>query len=787
MIARYASTAFVLFVLIGAALLVGNMAATSARPGKQADGRILLPNGWLLSPAGRAVEVEVGALTCAQSPDGAKLAVLNCGVGPHSVSILDVATEKVTEKIPVKSAWVGIAYHRSGDRIYVSGGTDGVVYELTPGSPKPTRTFTLAKSVWVSGVAVSADGSFLYAGTMDTGEVFKVNLADGRTVARTKTMGRVYNLLVGPGGDLLVSDWLRSRVLRLDEDLAQKAVYRVGLHPTEMALTKGGRLFTACAEDNCVYAVDLASGETREKIEVSVRPNSPEGSSPTSLAVSPDGKTLCVAVADNNCVALVDISAPGQSKLSGFIPTGWYTCGVRFAPDGERLLALASKGSISKPNQKREYIGSLFKGEVRFVDMPDAKRLRAYTVQTLANCPYRNEQLRPLARPADCVLPPRPGEESPIKYVIYIVKENRTYDQVMGDMPVGNSDPTLCIYGEKITPNQHKLAREFALLDNFYVDAEVSADGHNWSNAAYANDYVEKVWPYNYGGHGGDYDFEGTNPLARPAGGYIWDAARRGGLEYRTYGEYTDEKDGKFDGKVNLQGHACPDYPGWNQRVKDMTRFEKWLAEFRMFEKSGKMPGFQILTMPQNHTAGSSPGHWTPNAMVADNDEAVGRLVEAVTHSRFWRETAIFILEDDAQNGPDHVDAHRSPCLVISPYSRLGVVDSNLYTTCSVLRSIELLLGLQPLNQYDAGARPMYSLFRGRPNLSPYVHVPPQVSTDEMNPSKSSGAAASLSLDFSEPDRIDMDKLNRILWRVAKGPGVPYPGVRRSALSAVAR
>jgi len=782
MSARTTSATLVFLLLCALAFLIAGTPNATLRPGKIPDGRTLLPNGWALSPAGRPAEVGVGPLGMALSPDGSRLAVLNCGVGKHSVSILDTTTERVTETIPLERAYIGISWPTPNE-IYVAGATGGNVWKIVLGEKPVVTGIPIKTGVWVSSVAATGDGS--YCGTLDSGELFRCDGA-GKVLSRVWTRGKVYSILVGGDARIYVSDWNGARVLVYDPSLKPLGEIAVGPHPQEMVLTTDGRLFVACAADNTVYAIDAGTRKVTEKIEVSVHPNSPEGSAPTGITLSPNCNTLYCAVADNNCVAVMDVSKRNETKLKGFIPAGWYTCGVRASRDGKHIFSLASKGSTPKPNPKKEYIGTLLGGQVFFTDVPDGKQLSAHTRAALANCPYRNPKLRPTDLAKGSILPKRPGDSSPIKYVVYVIKENRTYDQVMGDIPKGNRDASLVMYGEKITPNQHKLANEYVLLDNFYVDAEVSADGHNWSDAAYANEYVEKTWPYNYGGHGGGYDFESENALSLPQGGYIWDACRRSGVTYRIYGEFADEQDGKYRGRVEgTRNDTCAEYPGWDMKIQDQTRLHAWLKEFREFEKNGKLPRFMMVYFPQDHTAGTGAGSFTPNACVADNDLAVGKLIEALSHSKFWPQMAMFILEDDAQNGPDHIDAHRSPCLVISPYSRLGVVDSNLYTTCSVVRSIGLFLGFQSLNQYDAGASPMYSLFRGKRDTTPFTALPAQVDINAKNPPRAAMWRESLKMNFREPDAIREDTMNRILWAAAK-PGVPYPALRRSSIGLAA-
>jgi hypothetical protein len=379
-------------------------------------------------------------------------------------------------------------------------------------------------------------------------------------------------------------------------------------------------------------------------------------------------------------------------------------------------------------------------------------------------------------------VPARVGLPSPIKYCIYIVKENRTYDQVLGDMPEGNGDASLCLFPEKVTPNHHKLAREFVLLDNFYVDAEVSADGHEWSMGAYASDFVEKTWPLSYGhNRSGKYPFpaEGNFPIASPANGYLWDRARQAGVSYRSYGEFVQagktSKDPNRSRVPALKDHIDPLYHPFDLGYADVKRADRLIEEIKRFETEGEMPRLQIVRLGNDHTVGTLPGRLTPNACVADNDLALGRIIEAVSRSKFWPETAIFVLEDDAQNGPDHVDAHRSIAFVASPYTRRGVVDSSMYSTSSMLRTIELILGLQPMSQFDSAAAPMFHSFQATPDLRPYDALPSNVNLAEKNTLLSWGSKQSEKMDFTKEDAADDLVLNEIIWRAVRGSDQPMP------------
>jgi hypothetical protein len=365
------------------------------------------------------------------------------------------------------------------------------------------------------------------------------------------------------------------------------------------------------------------------------------------------------------------------------------------------------------------------------------------------------------------------GDKSPIKYVFYIIKENRTYDQVFGDIKEGNGDPNLCIFPEKITPNQHALAKEFVLLDNFYVDAEVSADGHNWSNAAYATDFVEKTWPSSYGGRGGTYDFEGSRPIAYPKLGFIWDYCKRASIDYRTYGEFVYM--GKTSHKT-LENHYCKEYKSWDLKYKDVDRCKAWIKEFDELVEKNQVPRFNSLRMGNDHTSGAKAGAFTPYAMVADNDYAVGMFIDHLSHSEIWKESAVFILEDDAQNGSDHVDAHRSNVLVISPYVKRKNVEHAMYSTSGVLRTIELILGLPPMSQYDAAASSLWKCFGSKPDFTSYHVIAPNVNTDEKNTAYNTpNAKKSALFDFSREDAAPDLALNQVIWESIKHTKMPAP------------
>ena len=556
------------------------------------------------------------------------------------------------------------------------------------------------------------------------------------------------------------------------------------------------RLFVANANENTVTVLDTATGRAQETLWATLFPQSPPGATPNSVALSPDEKTLYVANANINAVAVFDVTDPGHGRSLGFIPTGWYPTSVRVTPDGRQLLILNGKGNTAMANPEgpqpqagrtkkdgSQYIAQLYKGSLSIVDLPaDADftaQLSTWTTTVLQCTPLRPDASVAVPPPPGSPVPGRVGEASPIKHCIYIIKENRTYDQVFGDIPQGNGDPQLCLFPERVTPNLHRIATQFVLLDNFYADAEVSASGHEWSMGAIANDFVEKTWPLNYGHKKTKFPYpaEGVFAIASPKNGYLWDRAAEAGVTYRSYGEFVQSPTVPGHPATtklkNLVGHFDPWFPGFGLDCPDARRADHFISELKRFASEGEMPRLQIVRLPDDHTHGTTPGQLTPTSYVADNDAAVGRVVEAVSHSIFWTNTAIFIIEDDAQNGPDHVDAHRTEALVVSPYTRRGVVDSTLYSTTSMLRTMELILGLQPMTQFDAAAAPMFNSFQEQPDATPYVAVPPNVSVTQTNSSLAWGGRERF--EFAKEDANNDFKFNEVIWRSVKGADHPMP------------
>jgi YVTN family beta-propeller protein len=616
-----------------------------------------------------------------------------------------------------------------------------------------------------------------------------------------------YTCLAHPDGKrAFVSLWAKSAVAVIDlESNSLAAIWSTAEHPTEMVLSpKGDVLYVACANSTKVSVIDTATGKGLQTIHCALYPSAGVGNTPNSLAMTPDGQILFVANADNNNIAVFNVSDAKTAKPMGFIPTGWYPTSVRYNAKDRNIYIANGKGMSSKANRSGpnpllprarnlgEYIGMLFTGTLSTVKMPTPAELATFTKQAYACSPLRdrNEVRSENVEPGHPI-PRKLGDPSPIKYVIYIIKENRTYDQVLGDLEKGNGEPELCLFPEPVTPNHHKLAREFVLLDNLYVDGEVSADGHEWSMGAYATDFVEKIWPLSYrGGKVYGYPAEGNyDEAARPSGGYLWNKCIEAGVSYRSYGEWVNNgkmrPDGTFEDGTpaapELAGLFDPQFRGYDLDYPDVKRAERFIAELKRFEAQGDMPRLQVVRLPNDHTAGSRAGKPTVTAMVADNDLALGLLVEAVTHSKFWKETAIFVIEDDSQNGPDHVDAHRSPAYVISPYTKRGAVDSTLYSTTSMLRTMELILGLKPMSQFDAAARPMYNSFTSKPDFTPYKHEVPKVDLNERNPPGMFGAAWLEKQNLAKEDAVDDILFSEIIWKAVRGRHSEMPPPVRAA------
>ncbi len=775
-----------------------NLARETSRPGPIDTQRTLLPNGWTISPVGEYLPLGELPLGMSFSTDGQFLAVTNNGTASQELTVINTADWRVAQRVPLHRSWLGVRFLPDGVGLVASGGNDNDVLRFTlkdgrlerrdsigVGSPWPQRR------IWMAGIDVAPDGATAYGVARESKTLYVFDLARGGLRDSLALPEIPYTcLLINSGKSLAISLWGGGAVLVIDPaSLRIRKRILVGDHPCDMVEDpKSARLFVACANTNGVDVVDLKTDDVVERLTASLRPDLPPGSTPNSVALSADGSRLLIANADNNCLAVFDVSRPGRSVSLGFIPTAWYPTCVRFHPKSGEIYIACAKGMQSFPNpngprpdgQRRneQYIGSMLKGVLTRLPMPSEKELQDYTTMVYANTPAA---LRDSMGARPFPLRSTSAAPSPIRHLFYVIKENRTYDQVLGDIPEGNGDPTLCLFPDSVTPNHHALVRQFVLLDNLYCDAEVSADGHNWSMGAYATDYTEKSWPTSYGGRGGEYEFEGGYPIVYPARGYLWDNCMRNGVSYRTYGEFVRNAEGPSDSATgllpSLVGHTAPFYKGWDLEYSDVDRVREWEKEFSRYERDGDLPAFQTIKLPNDHTSGTASGALSPRAYVAENDLALGLLVERISHSRYWKESAIFVIEDDAQNGPDHVDAHRTVALVISPHVKHRAVDSHLYTTSSMVMTMELLLGLPPLSQFDAGANPMTGSFSTVADMATYQHIPARIDIMERNPIGAKGQSESDLFDFSREDAVPDEALTSVLWQALKG-GHPPPPVR---------
>jgi YVTN family beta-propeller protein len=813
-----------LILLLSMAVLLVSQPAPREQVGPLPSGGFLLNSGWRLQPAGHQVPVGTLPMSSALSPDGKFLLVLNGGYNPPSISVLDVDSEKEIGRTPVADGWLGLTFSPKGDLVYVGGGSRASILEFkyANGVLTPARIFPVVPEAkrtandFIGDVAISPDGRLIYAADLFQDSVVVINPQSGMLIERFKTGRRPYRILFHPDGkSFFVTSWTDGTLGHYQADTgALLETVRLAPHPTDMVWRAGateavegeapvvGRLFVSSANTNNVYSIGVAASKSLrvlESINMAMTPRHPLGMTPSALALSPDGKQLYVVCSDANAVAMVDISQD-RADVHGFIPTGWYPTAARALANG-KLVILNGRGLRSYPNPKgpnptkhpaprhegviaEDYVGKLQTGTAAFLPVPSDQQLEAYTSTVLACSPYNDNMLDTSGIPPGGPVPSKPGEPSPIQHILYVVKENRTYDQVLGDMKEGNGDASLVLFGERITPNQHKLAREFVLFDNFYVNSDVSADGHNWSTAAIAPDYVQKMWPNSYAGRRKRYDYEGQERASAPGAGYLWSNAAPKGISMRNYGYFVDNlPTAAGEGEVQISGVrdpilarvTNPQYRSFDLNYSDVDRAKVFLKDLAEFEKSGQMPHLMFMKLGNDHTFGTAAGKIAPLSLVADNDYALGLLVEAISHSRFWSSTAIFVLEDDAQNGADHVDSHRSPAFAISPYVKRGAVDGTMYNTTSMLRTMELILGMNPMTHFDAGARPMNAAFQPAANAAPYVAEKPRIPLDQRNAAGSATAARSARMDFSQEDRVEDDELNDVLWIAIRGSAPPPP------------
>lgn len=819
-------------------------------PGLRPQALALSPNGKLLVASGKTSELVV------IDPESGRILQRvmfpleeRSAEGPTSTHIL-----KPDEAGQL--SFTGLIFSPDGKRIYLSNVEGSIkIFEVSStGSVTKLHSFTLPpanaprrKTEIPAGLCMSKDSKRLYIALNLSNRVGEMDPETGKML-RTWDVGVEPYDVVLVRGKLYVSNWGGRRpdassvtgpagkgtLVRVDSrryiasegsvsviDLAGGKVLTellTGLHASGLATSPNGRyVVVANAGSDTLSVIDTKTDQLTEKIWTRQNPGDLFGAAPNALAFDGSGKKLYVCNGTQNAVAQVAFD-PGESRLTGLIPVGWYP-GAIVNDTKRRSIYVANIKGIGvgekRSSKGPRYNSHQWYGSVSLVPEPDSKRLAQYSVKALANMRYpllAKASLPPrLNQPARPV-PERVGEPSVFKHVVYIIKENRTYDQVFGDIPVGKGDPSLCIFGEKFTPNQHKLVRDFVLLDNTYCSGSISSDGHEWATTAIATDYMEKSFagfPRSYPDGMEDADIDA---LAYSPAGFIWDNAIAHGKSLRDYGEFAMTrcwwKDKSRKGEPEFLDHyneflkgtdsitlfSVPAVEslgpylntntiGWEMTVPDVFRAAQFIKELRQFEKDGNFPNLVIICLPNDHTSGTKAGMPTPAAHVADNDLAFGRIVEALSHSRFWKETCLLAMEDDPQDGWDHVSGYRTTAYVASPYTKRGKVVSTQYNQTSLLRTIELILGLPPMNQMDATATPMFDCFQDVPDITPFVSLTNNIPLDQLNPQPKKiadpllrkYAYASARLPLRAVDQCPEDLLNRILWHAMKGSQAAYP------------
>jgi len=804
--------------------------------------RHLVATHQVIRPAGKSVEFGGRPVDMVLSPDGKTLYVKD----NRGLVVIETHNWKIRQELKFErggGSMHGITVNRDGSRVYATT-AQNILFEgkisPTDGRVSWSRRIILTGpggngNSHACGLAISSNGKTAYVCLSRNNSLGVVDIDSGKLVKEIPVGVAPFDVVLSEnakqayisnwggrrpesgertakssGTDTLVDDRgiaSSGTVSIVDLQKAQEvAQVQTGLHPSDLSLSIDGRiLYVANANSDTVAVIDTV---TRRAVNtISVRPDAslPFGSAPNALALGEDGKTLYVANGGNNAVSVIELGEAEQSEatIRGFIPTGWYPGAV--ATDGKYIYIANIKGfgSRNKNPNRSDWSVYWYLGTVNKVQIPSKGLLKDYTTQVHANArvPQMLKAWEKSQNPTKAVpVPQQIGAPSVFDHVIYVIKENRTYDQVFGDMPRGNNDPSLCIFGRQVTPNHHALAEQFVLLDNYYCNGVNSADGHSWATEGNVTDHLEK----SFGGFTRSYTF-GDDPLTYSSSGFIWDNVLMHGLSFCNYGEmdyakaipetltftqiYDDFKSGsrqiKFSHNIgieNLRGYSHREFPGWNMKIPDVLRVDIFLKELEKYEKTNGLPNFVIVYLPQDHTSGTSPGFPTPRACVADNDLALGRLVEGISKSMFWPRTCIFVNEDDPQNGFDHVDGHRSICLVISPYTKRGALVSSFYNQTSVLHTMELILGLPPMNQLDSMAPVMRDCFTEKPNFSSYTALPNRIPLDEMNKQLSRlnakqqhWARKSMEQNFDVIDGPDDSTLNRILWYWSKGTDTPYP------------
>lgn len=808
-------------------LLVG---AAPPQVGSVGENATLQATGQTVRPLGRSLEFAGRPVDLALSPDGKTLYLKD----DRGLVVVDIARWKITQELKLDggTSMHGIAVRADSRRVYLTTAASGLAEGEVRADGKVTWKRQIALpgkgASYPCGIVLHPDGKRALVCLSRSNTLGIVDLAGGKLLSEIPVGIAPWGVtLTGGGRFAWVSNWGGRRpkageltalsagtpthidargiadsgtVSCVDiEKGVEIAQIETGLHPSDLVTdAKESALYVANANSDTVSVISTATKRVRETISVHTNHALPLGSAPNALTLSRDGRTLYVACGGNNAIAVISLGTGNQihARQVGLIPTAWYPGAV--ITDGDSLCIANVKGIGSRSGFTKGWNVYGYSGTVQQAQIPTAKALSALTAQSEegARLPQTLDAYsRGIGTAPAVPVPARVGDPSVFKHIVYIIKENRTYDQLFGDLKQGNGDAGLCIYGREVTPNHHALAEQFLLLDNFYCNGVCSADGHSWATEGNCTDHLEKA----FGGFTRSYTF-GDDPLTYSSSGFLWDNVLAHGLTFMNYGEMdyaTALPDSRFSaiyedhiqhrGKIkltqnigieNLRVHSCPDYPGWNMSIPDVLRADRFLKRLNVCKAQDKLENLNIVYLPNDHTGADI----SPRSYLADNDLALGRVIEGISKSKFWAKTCIFVVEDDPQAGWDHVDGHRSPCLVISPYTKRHAVVHEFYNQCSVLHTIEQILGLPPMNQMDAAAPLMTACFTDNPDINPYPALMNRVpiletkqALDRLRLDSPFWAALARKTRFDRPDASNEDALNRILWHQAKGISNPYP------------
>jgi hypothetical protein len=717
--------------------------------------------------------------------------IISTNSGWHNAYLqsYDEQQHKISGHVALAGAWYGLAYDAKR-KIVLASSAESSIYAVAfnRGMFARIREIELAGCLLPAGLALGADGTAWVACSQNE-TVLQIDYVSGRVLRSAQIGAFPYVIVPLSSGNLAVSLWGQSAVAIVKSDTLERlAIVPVGSHPGAMLyLPRAQHLLVTCSDSDDVSVIDVRKQTETRRFHLNIPDIPVGGAEPIALAHDAATGDIYVALAAVNAVAVLQAKFDRRIEysFSRMFGVGAFPTALLFSRGFGTLLVADGRNTVTGPNAPANAtatnyprIGSVLGGGVEAYSTAQLREMRPTSLrhQVYGSAPAESD----LAKERIAYFSSTHSKSGPIEHVFYILKENRTYDQVLGDIPEGNGDPRLVLFGAAITPNHHALARDFILFDNFFVDGDVSADGHLWSMAATATDYVTRLWTTTYSGHSEeafdspyDGDEDHDHPIAAPGSGFLWDRAEKLGVTYRDYGEWgVPDKSDKKKNVVylaGLKGHFDPYYRDEIGDVTDQERVDEWQKEFHNFETKGNLPQLSIIHLPNDHTMGTRPGYPTPRAMVADNDLALGRIIDTISHSRFWPHSAIFVFEDDAQDGPDHVDAHRSVLLIISPFTHRRAVEHAHFQTASALKAMEQILGMTSLTYFDDRAPSLLGTFNPKAILEPYKALRPSVSLTEMNAPDAPGAKESSQWDFSHPDRAPESELNRVIWQSVRG------------------